>query len=549
MSQPFDITQFPDLPPEVVNAFEAQGAALESSRFKASVERAARLHEQAAVAELTELVEKLQGQIAQYKRAKFGPKSEKLDPAQLQLALEDLETAMAETEEQIAAVEAKIEAQADPEKKSPRKPRKSRALPENLPRIERVIEPETIACPCGCGDMVRIGEDRSERIDVVPAQYRVIITIRPKYACPKGRAGVAQARAPAHLLEGSWPTEAMLAHVAVAKHSEHMPLNRQARVMARHGFPVDRSVLADWMGRTGAHIAPVIDRMAVLLKSGTSRLFVDETTAPVLDPGRGKTKTGYLWAVLRDDRGWGGPQPPGVVFHYRPGRSGQHAEDILSGFEGTIQVDAYGGYNRLSKPDRAGGKPLKLAFCWSHGRRKLIEAKPKAGSLIVDEALVRIAALYRIEGEIRGQNPENRRKIRQDRSRPLVDAFFKWLEAQAARVSRKSELGKAMAYMLKRQHGFGLFLEGGHVDMDSNLVENAIRSPAMNRRNALFAGHDEGGRNWARFASLIGTCKMNGVEPYAYLCDLFTKLANGHRNKDIDALMPWAYAEQAITSR
>ncbi len=447
MSQPFDISEFPDLPPEVVKAFEMQCAALKSSRFEASVERAARLHEQAAVAELTELVEKLQGQIAQYKRAKFGPKSEKLDPAQLQLALEDLETAMAETEERIAAVEAKIEAQVDPAKKAPRKPR---ALPENLPRVERVIEPETIACPCGCGDMVRIGEDRSERIDVVPAQYRVIVTIRPKYACPKGRAGVAQARAPAHLLEGSWPTEAMLAHIAVAKHSEHMPLNRQARVMARHGFPVDRSVLADWMGRVGAHVAPVVDRMAVLLKSGTSRLYVDETTAPVLDPGRGKTKTGYLWAVLRDDRGWGGALPPGVVFHYRPGRSGEYAEDILSGFEGTIQVDAYGGYHRLSKPDRTGGKPLNLAFCWSHGRRKLIEAKPKAGSPIVDEALVRIAALYRIEDEIRGQDPDARSKVRQERSWPLVDAFFKWLEAQAGRVSRKSELGKAMAY---KSHG------------------------------------------------------------------------------------------------
>jgi transposase len=547
MSQPFDVSQFPDLPSEVVKAFEAQRIALEASRFEASVERAARLQEQAAVAELTELVEKLQGRIAQYKRAKFGPKSEKLDPAQLQLALEDLETAMAETEEQIAAVEAKIEAQADPDKKSPREPRKSRALPKNLPRIERVIEPETIACPCGCGDMVRIGEDRSERIDVVPARYRVLVTIRPKYACPKGRAGVAQARTPAHLLEGSWPTEAMLAHVAVAKHSEHMPLNRQARVMARHGFLVDRSVLADWMGRVGAHIAPVVDRMAVLSKSGTSRLYVDETTAPVLDPvldpGRGKTKTGYLRAVLRDDRGWGGPLPSGVVFHYRSGRSGEYAEEILSGFEGTIQVDAYGGYHRLSKPDRTGGKPLKLAFCWSHGRRKLIEAKPKAGSPIVDEALVRIAALYRIEGEIRGQDPEIRRRIRQERSRPLVDAFFKWLEAQAARVSRKSELGKAMAYMLKRRYGFRLFLDDGHVDMDSNLVENAIRSPAMNRRNALFAGHDEGGRNWARFASLIGTCKINGVEPYAYLLDLFTKLAHGHLDKNIDALMPWVHAQ------
>ena len=543
MSQPFDLSQFPDLPPEVINAFEA-------AQFELSVERAARIHEQAVVAEKTlliadlkALVAKLEGQVAQHKRAMFGPKSEKLDPAQLQLALEDIETAIAETREEIAKVEDKIDNLDDPEKKVPREPRKPRALPENLPRLERVIEPETIACPCGCGDMVRIGEDRSERIDVVPAQYRVIVTIRPKYACPKGRAGVVQARAPAHLLEGSWPTEAMLAHIAVAKHSEHMPLNRQARVMARHGFPVDRSVLADWMGRVGAHIAPVVDRMAVLLKSRTSRLYVDETTAPVLHARRGKTRTGYLWAVLRDDRGWGGPLPPGVVFHYRPGRSGEHAEEILSGFEGTIQVDAYGGYHRLSKPDRTGGKPLNLAFCWSHGRRKLIEAKPKAGSPIVDEALVRIAALYKIEGEIRGQDPKIRSKIRGEKSRPLVDVFFAWLEAQAARVSRKSELGKAMAYMLKRQHGFRLFLDDGHVDMDSNLVENAIRSPAMNRRNALFAGHDEGGRNWARFASLIGTCKLNGVEPYAYLLDLFTKLANGHLDKDIDALMPWAYAQ------
>jgi transposase len=335
----------------------------------------------------------------------------------------------------------------------------------------------------------------------------------------------------------------MLAHVAVAKHSEHMPLNRQAVVMARHGFPVDRSVLADWMGRAGAHIAPVVERMAVLLKSGASRLYVDETTAPVLDPGRGKTKTGYLWAVLRDDWGWNGPAPPGVVFHYRPGRSGDYGEEILSGFDGTIQVDAYGGYHRLSKAGRTGGKPLKLAFCWSHGRRKLIEAKPKAGSPIVDEALLRIAAIYKIEGEIRGQDTDARRERRQERSRPLVEAFFAWLEAQAARVSRKSELGKAMAYMLKRQQGFRLFLDDGHVDMHSNLVENAIRSPAMNRRNALFAGHDEGGRNWARFASLIGTCKLNGVEPYAYLIDLFRKLANGHLDKDIDALMPWAYAQ------
>ena len=424
MSQPFDLNQFPDLPPEVMKAFAAQSAALEAARFEAAVERAARLHEQAVgvekdafITELAALVEKLEGQVGQYRHAKFGPRSEKLDPAQLELALEDLEAAIAETQEQIAAVEEKIAAsETDPQKKVPRKKRKARALPEHLPRVERVIEPDSIVCPCGCGDMVKIGEDRVDRLDYIPARYQVIVTIRPKYACPKGRAGVVQARAPAHLLEGSWPTEALLAQIAVSKHSEHMPLNRQAVVMARHGVPIDRSVLADWMGRTGALIAPVVDRMAVLLKQGSTRLYVDETTAPVLDPGRGKTKTGYLWAVLRDDRGWDGPGPPGVVFHYRPGRKGEYADEILTGFNGTIQVDAYGAYTHLATPKRMGGDPLRLAFCWAHGRRKLIKAKPKKGSPIVDEALLRIAALYKVENAIRGTDPGRRRAMRQELS-------------------------------------------------------------------------------------------------------------------------------------
>ena len=550
MSSPLDLSLFPDLPPEVVKAFDAM-------QFELSVERAARQHEQAVVAEkdafiaeLKELVEKLEGQVHDYRRTKFGPKSEKLDPAQMELALEDLETAIAETQARIAAVEKKIEVSAsDPGKAAPRKERKVRALPEHLPRVARVIEPESLVCPCGCGNMVRIGEDRTERLDRIPARYQVIVTIRPKYACPKGRTGVVQARAPAQLLEGSWPTEALLAEIAVSKHSEHMPLNRQAEVMARHGVPIDRTVLADWMGRTGGEIAPVVDHMAERLLWESTRLYVDETTAPVLDPGRGRTKTGYLWAVLRDDRGWNGSAPPGVVFHYRPGRKGEYAAEILDGFNGTIQVDAYGGYSHLATSDRMGGDPLKLAFCWAHGRRKLIKATPKSGSPIVDEALVRIAALYKIEDSIRGSDPEYRRAVRQDLSLPLVDAFFAWLAAQAKRISRKSDLGKALAYMLTRQDGFRLFLDDGHVDIDSNLVENAIRRPAMNRRNALFAGHDEGGRNWARFASLIGTCKINGVEPYAYLCDLFTRLANGHLAKDIDALMPWAYAARGKASQ
>jgi transposase len=232
MSHPFDLSLFPDLPPEVVKAFAAQQVALETAQFEASVERAARQHEQAVgaekdvfITELKALIERLEGQVQACRGTKFGPKSEKLDPAQLELALEDLETAIAETQAQIAAVEDRIAAsKQDPEKCAPRIPRKARALPESLPRVERVVEPDSIVCPCGCGDMVRIGEDRSERLDYIPARYQVIVTVRPRYACPKGRTGVVQAKAPAHLLEGSWPTEALLAQIAVSKHSEHMPL-------------------------------------------------------------------------------------------------------------------------------------------------------------------------------------------------------------------------------------------------------------------------------------------------------------------------------------
>src|SRR5690606_25529561 len=217
-----------------------------------------------------------------------------------------------------------------------------------------------------------------------------------------------------------------------SSHSGAWRRSRQAVVMARLGVRIDRSVLADWMGRTGALIAPVVEHMAIALKEGSTRLYVDETTAPVLDPGRGKTKTGYLWAVLRDDRGWGGAAPPGVVFHYRPGRKSEYAAEILAGFNGTIQVDAYGAYTHLATPKRTGGAPLRLGCCRAHGRRKLIKAQPAPGSSIVAAALLRIAAISRIEAAIRASAPDHRRAVRQDLSRPVVGEFFEWLNAQAA---------------------------------------------------------------------------------------------------------------------
>jgi transposase len=502
---------------------------------RADNELAARLHVESELAASKELVERLQLLVKEYERARFGRRSEKLDPDQLQLVLEDIEIAIAEAQEREEDRARRSGRLATGQRTS----RAARAFPAHLPRVIDVIEPARLACPCGCGQMVRIGEDRSSRLDVTPAQYRVIETVRPRYACPKGCAGVVQAPAPAHLIEGGVPTEALLAQVAVAKFSEHMPLYRQSQVFARHGIMIDRAVLADWMGTVAFHLAPLVERMSAIMKL-SGRLFMDETRAPVLDPGRGRTKTGYLWAVLRDDRGHGGADPPLVVYHYAPGRSGEHAERILEGFDGVLQVDGYGGYHRLARPGRRGGAPLRLAWCWSHGRREIIAATPKAGSPVAEAILARIAALYAIEAEIRGKEPSIRQMARVERSRPLVAELEAFLRAQAARLSGSSEMGKAVAYLLNHWDGLTLFLEDGRVEMDTNLVENQIRPLTLTRKNSLFAGHDEGARSWARLASLIATCKLNNVEPYAWMKATLEAIANGHPQSRIDELMPWA---------
>lgn len=542
MTPRFDPARIAELPADLRALFEAQRAMLEAERIRADHERATRLHIESELAASKETVERLQLLVKEYERARFGKRSEKLDPDQLQLVLEDIEIAIAEVQEREDDRARRSGRPATRERAG----RAARAFPAHLPRVERVIEPESLACPCGCGLMVRIGEDRSSRLDVTPAQYRVIETVRPRYACPKGWAGVAQAPAPAHLIEGGVPTEALLAQVAVAKFSEHMPLYRQSQVFARHGIMLDRTVLADWMGTTAFHLAPLVERMNALMKL-SGRLFIDETRAPVLDPGRGRTKTGYLWAVLRDDRGHGGADPPIVVYHYAPGRSGEHAERMLEGFDGILQVDGYGGYHRLARTERRGGAPLRLAWCWSHGRREIIAATPKAGSPIAEAILTRIAALYAIEAEIRGKEASIRRSVRAERSRPLVAELEDFLRAQAARLSGRSDMGKAVAYLLNHWAGLTLFLDDGRIEMDTNLVENQIRPLTLTRKNALFAGHDEGGRSWSRLASLIATCKLNSVDPYAWMRATLEAIANGHPQSRIDELMPWAFKSSPPT--
>ena len=540
---PIDLEALPPLARQAFLDLQAQLAHAQAAVHTKEVEVAhlaglAVAHE-AQIGELQHLTKRQEHLIAELRHALYGKKSEKLDADERQLIFEDLEVAVAEND-------AAIDQQPDPGSKPRRKAaRRNRGhLPASLPRIEQVIEPENKVCTCGCTRLVAIGEDRSERLDVIPAQFRVIVTVRPRYACSRCDAGILQAPAPPHLIEGGLPTEALMAHVAMAKYGDHLPLYRQSQIYSRAGIDLDRSTLASWCGVTAFHLNPIVDHMLVDIKTAP-RLFMDETRAPVLDPGAGKTRTGYLWALTRDDRGWGGMDPPMVVFTYQDSRAGAHAMAILYGFDGTLQVDGYTGYDALTRKERTGGKPLQLAYCWAHARRKLHEIYQRDSSPIAAEGMRRIAELYRIEAGIRGKAHVERLAVRQAQTAPLMAEFRQWLTQQRQRVSPKSRLGEKLGYIHRHWDGLGLFLTDGRLEMDTNAVENRIRPLVLTRKNALFAGHDEGGRTWARIASVIETCKLNAVDPYAYIRDTLTAIANGHPMSRIDELMPWAYATKS----
>jgi transposase len=488
--------------------------------------------------------ERLRHFIRQLQRMQFGRRSEKLDPNQLNLALEDLEQAVAE-----AAAEAD---KANPPLRRARGGgrRQSRgALPERLPRIEVVIEPETTVCPCCSGPMHIIGEDRSERLDVIPIRYQVVVTRRPKYGCRACQSAVIQAPAPPRLIEGGLPTERMVAHVLVTKYADHAPLYRQAQMLARQGIVIDRSTLASWVGYAAAELKPLWRLLRDQLL-GSAKLFVDETTAPVLDPGRGRTKTGYFWTIARDDRPWGGTDPPAVIYSYAPGRGNEHAAKLLKDFRGILQTDAYVAYKKVAEaPSNEGatGEEVILAHCWAHCRRRFFEIAHKRPAPIAREALQWISALYEIEAEIRGRSAEERRMARQLRTKPLLDAMRLWLEQRRAELPRKSPLAEAIGYPLNQWEGLTRFLDDGRIEIDSNTVERSMRPIALNRKNALFAGHDLGAENWAVLASLIETCKWHDVNPEAWLADVLTRLVNGWPNSRLAELAPWAWKAAQTT--
>ena len=476
--------------------------------------------------------ERLVAIIKDLQRHRFGRRAESLPEDQLLLALEDAEQGEAA---EAAANEARSPAA---RAEGSRKRRANRgALPAHLPRIETLVDVEDKTCPCCKGALHRIGEDVSEKLDVVPAQFRVLVVRRPKYACRACESVVVQSPAPARLIEGGLPTEATVAHVLVSKYADHLPLYRQAQIYERQGIRLDRSTLADWVGRAAFHLRPVHERILAHLKSST-KLFADETTAPVLDPGRGRTKTGQLWAYARDDRPWGGTDPPAVAYVYAPDRTASQPIAHLAGFKGVLQVDGYAGYSALAdKGD------VTLAFCWAHLRRRFYERAVAEVSPIANEALQRVAALYRIEADIRGCEPDKRRAVRQERSRPIVAELEPWLREKLALLSRKSKLAQAIRYGLSHWRGLTRFLDDGRIEIDSNTVERSIRPLALTRKNALFAGSDGGAESWAVIASLVESGKLNDVDPYAYLADTLAKIVDGHLAREIDELLPWAYVK------
>jgi len=519
----------------------------------------ARLAEvEAALAEVQEANRRLEGILRASQRARFGKSSEKLSPDQFNLPLEDAELAQGVLEAAQEKAEAALQRARG---EAPRKPARNRGhLPAYLPRVEHVIEPASILwSPLerhgskrqwrrGCGEMARIGEDVSERLDVIPAQFQVLVTRRPRYACRRCSQAVVQAHAPEHVVPGGLPTERLIAWIIVSKFGDHLPFYRQAGIFERQGLHLDRGTLGNWVGRACFHLMPVIDHMKAHLRAA-DRIFVDETRAPVLDPGRKATKSGYFWAVVSDDRGHGGADPPIVLFHYAPGRGKEHPLKFLAGYRGRfLQCDAYQSYNALTEIERDGG-PWQLVYCWTHVRRRFVKRFESDRSPIAKEMLRQIALLYQIEKTVRGHDPGDRLVARREHSAPIIAALKPWLETQLSRIPQKSLLAEDIRYTLAHWPGLSRFLDDGTLELDTNPVENQIRPIALTRKNALFAGNEIGAENWAMLASLVATCKMSGVNPVDYLADTLRTILDGHLRSRIEDLMPWQHAMPSSLAR
>lgn len=481
-------------------------------------------------------IEHLKFIIAKFRRMQFGRRSEQIDDTitQLELSLEELECVRAELANDQATAsdeETAPETEAGVGAKPKRKP-----LPDHLPRESVEHLPSDCCCPdCG-GSLKKLGEDVAEVLEYVPASFRVIRHVRPKLACAACDR-IVQATAPSRPIARGIAGPGLLAHVLVAKYCDHLPLYRQSGIYAREGVELERSTLAGWVGQCNALLRPLVAALEHHVLSG-DKLHADDTPVPVLAPGEGKTKTGRLWTYVRDDRPAGQETPPAVWFAYSPNRRGEHPQAHLKSFKGILQADAYGGFNALY----ADGT-IQEAACWAHVRRKFFDLHKAHGSPVAAEALKRIGALYGIEATIRGKPPQERRAARDAQATPLLLSLHEWLQETLRSLSQKSALAEAIRYALKLWAALVLYASDGRIEIDNNAAERSLRTVALGRKNFLFAGSDAGGERAAAIYSLIGSAKLNGIDPEAYLRFVIKRIADYPVNC-VPELLPWAVAEQ-----
>ena len=475
-------------------------------------------------------IEQLKLLIAKLRRMQFGRKSEKLDRQieQLELRLEALQQNDAE---KVAALPEPM-ANAIALARSARRP-----LPSQLPREVRTYLPKQEACPdCG-GELKHLGEDVSEILEIEPVHFKVIRQVRPKLACACCER-IVQAEAPSRPIARGIAGPGLLAHVLVSKYADHLPLYRQSEIYAREGVELDRSTLADWVCGTSQLLEPLVESLRRHVMAA-EKLHADDTPVPVLAPGNGKTKTGRLWTYVRDDRPAGDKTFPAVWFAYTPDRKGKHPKAHLSKFQGTLQADGYAGFEQIYETGR-----IQEAACWAHVRRKFYDLEQAHKSPVAKEALERIGALYAVESDINGRSPEERREIRNTRSRPLLESLKQWLEETLGKLSKKSDTTLAVRYTLGRWDALMRYCDDGRLEIDNNAAERALRAVALGRKNYLFAGSDRGGESAAAIYSLIGTAKLNGIDPESYLRNVLSLVAEHPINR-IDQLLPWNLAEHS----
>lgn len=537
-----------DLPlhdlPDDVDALKAMVLAMareqaeKEARLKAAEAEIARLEavEKSAnerIANLTSIMKVLQ-------RTQHGRRSERL---RLGVSDEQVSFAFEEVETGLSAIQSELDDVARGKPKRASRPRKGFAA--HLERIEEVIEPEI---PAGCEGLekVLIGEDRSERLDVVPPKFRVIVTRRPKYAF-RNHDGVVQALAPAHIIESGLPTERLLAYIAVSKYADGLPLYRQEAIYLRDGVEISRSLMAQWMGHLGFELQICADYILERVKEG-ERVFADETTLPTLAPGSGKATKAWLWAYARDDRPYGGSSPPMVAYRFEDSRGAECVARHLAGFNGILQVDGYGAYTSMIKAQAKAGRneQIQLAGCWAHLRRKFYDLHVSGISQAATDTVIAMTRLWKIEDEVRGKNADIRAAFRQEQSETIVARLFDLWEKELGKVSGKSKTAEAIRYAFTRREALERFLTDGRVEIDSNIVERAIRPQTITRKNSLFAGSEGGGRTWATLATLLQTCKMNSVDPLDWLSQTLTRIAQGWPVTEIEALMPWNFKSNAI---